>query len=152
MPDIARLLGIHFCRSSFEDPIVDLDGWRLFMTGFMPAAGNTVLMGKILGWKSDTSPYYCSLVGVEDGAFVYQKGCVFPEMKICVVNAEILTMPQPEMLAFVRSEVNKALARLVKLLHENHGIADTVVEIPEYSMTNGDRCVCCGQAVAVEKE
>jgi len=149
MPDIARLLDINFCRSSFEDPIVDLDGWRLFMDGFIPACNNIMLVGKILAWNKDIKRTYVSMVGVEDGALEYTRGQDLP-YRSCVVDLRIGRLPQPEMLVFVRSEVNKALARLVELLHENHGVSDTVVEIPEYSMTDGGRCVCCGQVVPVE--
>lgn len=128
---------------------MELDGWRLFMDGgFRPSARNMNLVARVLGWNKEIPRYYVSLVGFEEsGCFEYQKGSDLPVLGPCAVGSPIVRLPREEMILAVRSEVNKALARLVKLLHENHGVTETVVEIPDYSTVAGGRCLCCGQRV-----
>lgn len=113
MPDITQLLDAKFCRSSFQDPIVELDGWRLFMDGgFRPSARNMNLVARVLGWNKEIPRYYVSLVGFEEsGCYEYQKGCELPVLGPCAVGSLIVRLPREEMISAVRCEVNKALAR-----------------------------------------
>lgn len=151
MPDIARILDMKFCHSSYEEPIAEIGGWRIFMDGFIPSAGNTALVGKILAWNPITNGepirYYCSLVGVENGAFEYQKGADFPvSVKSCVVDPCVARLSGEELIAFVREEINVAIFRLVLLISDREKISvGEKIQIPDYPVNT---CTCCGQTLS----
>ena len=146
MPDIARILDMKFCHSSYEEPIANIGGWRLFMDGFIGSANNTKLVGRILAWNKEVPRYYISVVGTPDGAFEYQKGDTFPPRVIdeCQVNTGIATMGRNFMFAYIRKEIDEALERLVSLIAERESVMPVSVAIPDYPVST---CTCCGQSL-----
>jgi hypothetical protein len=76
MTDIGRQISGLYGNSSYDNPILKIEDWRLFCDedGFLPVAGNVMLVGKCLAWNRSVDRYFLSFVGITDGAFEYKKG------------------------------------------------------------------------------
>lgn len=147
--NVQQALDIKFCHSSYRNPIVDIDGWRLFMNGFIPSYENTKLICFIQAWKNNTPRYYGSLVGTDNGAFEYKKGEALPEWLVsnCVINA--FALRDVNIFDFVEKEINLALDRLITLVCSSEGIdmPPRVVRIPNYEFYGSIPCPCCDQPI-----
>lgn len=147
MPDVAKILELKFCHSSYEDPIMKIGDWHIFLEdGFMPSAGNTMLVGKLLAWNANVKRYYVSIVGCTDGAYEYHVGQEL-RSSYCKVSRELFCLPVAATIEIIRGYINEALALLIDLVCDGQSLPKPVgtFKIPDYEISAGMKCPCCRQ-------